>query len=209
MGTMVEEAILAAVEALKNRDLAASKQIYQRDAEINRRRYEIESDCLTLIATQQPMASDLRVLAAILEIITELERIGDYAKGIARISLLLGDQELVIPGREYDEMAMKVVDMLHRILGTFVDRDPEGARCVTSEDDEVDAMYDHIHRTLLSKMLEDPECTDRANYMIWIGHNLERSADRVTNIAERIVFVVTGEMRELDGTEEECNEPPQ
>jgi phosphate transport system protein len=149
------------------------------------------------------MARDLRLLAAILEIITELERIGDYAKGIARINVLLGDQSLVKPLIDIPKMAEQGLDMLHRALGAFIARDAETARKIPLEDDQIDALYNQVYHELLDIMLKDPTTIDRANYLIWAAHNLERLADRVTNICERIVFVVTGEMKEFDQTDDE------
>lgn len=203
LGSMVEQAVPAAVDSLKRRDMEASRRIYEADRDVNVKRYEIEHSCLTLIATQQPMARDLRLLAAILEIITELERIGDYAKGIARINLLLGDEPLVKPLIDIPRMAEVGVDMLHRSLTIFVQRDAQAARALADEDDKVDELYNRVYRDLLEIMIADPSSIDRATYLIWAAHNLERLADRVTNICERIVFVVTGEIMELDRTDDE------
>ncbi len=201
LGSMVEQAVIGAVEALKKRDLEAARSIYYNDRLINEKRYEIEQDCLTLIATQQPMARDLRLLAAILEIITELERIGDYAKGICKINYLLGTDPLVKPLVDIPRMAELGLDMLHRALGAFVERDAEAARAIPMEDNEIDRLYNQVYRDLLQIMIQDPQKIDRANYLIWVAHNLERLADRVTNICERIVFVVTGQIMELDQTD--------
>jgi phosphate transport system protein len=206
MGSMVEHAVIESVDSLKRRDLAASKKIYEADRYINEKRYEIENNCLTLIATQQPMARDLRFLAAILEIITELERIGDYAKGIARINIRLGDEPLVKPLIDIPKMAEKGLDMLRRSLQAFVHRDADAARLIPDEDDEIDDLYNDIYRELLQIMINDPRTVDRATYLLWAAHNLERLADRVTNICERIVFVVTGEMMELDRSDDEMRD---
>jgi phosphate transport system protein len=206
MGSMVEHAVIESVDSLKRRDLVASKKIYEADRYINEKRYEIENNCLTLIATQQPMARDLRFLAAILEIITELERIGDYAKGIARINIRLGDEPLVKPLIDIPKMAEKGLDMLRRSLQAFVHRDADAARLIPDEDDEIDDLYNDIYRELLQIMINDPRTVDRATYLLWAAHNLERLADRVTNICERIVFVVTGEMMELDRSDDEMRE---
>lgn len=203
LGSMVEAAVLSAVEALKQRDIAGSQKIYEGDVQINAKRYAIENDVLTLIATQQPMARDLRILAAILEINTELERIGDYAKGISRISIRLGDVPLITPITDLTTMAEMGLDMLHRALGAFVARDADTARQIPVEDDQVDLLYNRFYHQLINLMIQDPASIDRANYLAWAAHNLERMADRVTNICERIVFVATGEMRELDVTDDE------
>ncbi len=202
LGSMVEQAVLASVEALKQRDFEASQQIFDADKYINIKRYEIEQNILALIATQQPMARDLRLLAAILEIITELERIGDYAKGICKINVLLGPGELVKPLVDIPRMADLGLSMLQRALSAFVARDAVAAREIPNEDNEVDRLYNVTYKELLEIMIADPTKIDRANYLIWAAHNLERLADRVTNICERIVFVVTGEIMELDQADE-------
>ncbi len=202
-GSVVGQAVQEAVDALKRRDQRAARRIYAGDRYINEKRYEIENNCLALIATQQPMARDLRLLAAILEINTELERIGDYAKGICRINLKLGSEPLVKPLIDIPRMAELGLGMLHRALGAFVDRDAQTARSIPLEDDEVDRLYNQVYRDLLDIMIADPGTIDRANYLLWAAHNLERLADRVTNICERTVFVATGEMVELDQTDDE------
>ncbi|MBC7233622.1 MAG: phosphate signaling complex protein PhoU [Chloroflexi bacterium] len=199
MGSMVEEALVKAVDILKRQDLEAAKQLIQQDRIINEKRFAIESEALTLIATQQPMAGDLRVLAAVLEIITELERIGDYAKGVAKITLLIGKEPLIKPLIDLPRMAEKASSMLHRALQAFVQRDVELARAIPSEDAEVDALYNQVYRELITFIMSDPHTLDQATHLLWVGHNLERAADRVTNICERVVFTVTGKMEEMDG----------
>ncbi len=198
LGSMVEQAVLDSVDALRRRDQEASKRIYRDDSLINEKRFEIENSCLVLIATQQPMARDLRALAAIMEINTELERIGDYAKGISRINVLLGKDPLIIPVTDLVTMAEKALSMLHRSLGAFVARDADAAKAISAEDDEIDKLYNHIYRELVNEMIANPANIDHANFLVWVIHNLERLGDRVTNICERTVFVVTGEMHELD-----------
>jgi phosphate transport system protein len=198
MGEMVAQALLASVEALKDRDFERSKQIIEDDREINSRRFEIEADILTLIATQQPVAIDLRTLAAMLEIITELERIGDYAKGVSKINLMIGDTPLIKPLIDIPIMAEKACDSLRRALQAFVRRDVATARAIPADDDEVDALYDQVARELLTYIISDPRNIEQANLLVWAAHNLERAADRVTNICERVVFTVTGVMSELD-----------
>lgn len=198
LGGMVEEAITASVASLKRRDMEASERVIAQDQAINQKRFGIERDVLVLIATQQPMASDLRVLAAILAIISELERIGDYAKGIARINLMIGPEPLVKPLVDIPRMGEKARDMLHRALVAFAERDTDLARAIPEEDDEVDDLYNQVYRELITYIITDPRTLDQANYLMWAAHNLERAADRVTNICERVVFTVTGEMTELD-----------
>ncbi|HID89577.1 MAG TPA: phosphate signaling complex protein PhoU [Anaerolineales bacterium] len=202
LGGMVEEAITASVESLRRQDLEAARRVIDRDREINEQRFAIERDTLILIATQQPMAGDLRVLAAILEITTELERMGDYAKGIAKICLMIGKEPLLKPLIDIPRMAEKARDMLHRALDAFTRRDVEQARAIPEEDDEVDALYEQIYRELITFIMADPHNIEQANYLLWAAHNLERTADRVTNICERVIFTVTGEMTELNEGEE-------
>jgi phosphate transport system protein len=201
LGSMVEQAVLDSLDALKRRDLAAARRIYDADLQINEKRYAIEGGCVTLIATQQPMARDVRFLAAILEIITELERIGDYAKGICKITQLL-TEEVVDPVLTYElqQMANLGLDMLRRALDAFVIGDGITAREIPTEDAKVDQLYNLLYHKLMEQMMVDTSTIDRANHIMWAAHNLERMADRVTNICERIVYVATGEMKELDTT---------
>jgi phosphate transport system protein len=197
MGSVVEKAIGQSIDALKNRDIDNANRIIKDDLNINRKRYEIEEKCIQLIATQQPMAGDLRNIICILNIVTELERIGDYAEGIAKIVLLIGDEPPLKPLIDIPRMAEKTIDMLHHSLDALINHDAETARQIASEDDEVDDLYDQVFRELLSFMIEDPKTITRATRLIWVAHNLERSADRVTNICERVVFFVTGKMEEI------------
>jgi len=197
LGGMVEEALVRSVETLKRKDLEGARQLIAADREINRRRYAIESDVLALIAMQQPMARDMRLLAAILEIAGELERMGDYAKGIARINLMIGQEPFIKPLIDLPAMAAKARDMLHRALQAFAQRDVELARAIPRDDDQVDALYDQVYRELVTYILQSPRVTEQANRLMWVAHNLERAADRVTNLCERIVYMVTGELVEL------------
>ena len=203
LGSMAEQAILNPVEALKKRDLKASEKILEDDRAINKKRFDIENQLMILIATQQPMAHDLRLLASTMEIISELERMGDYAKGIANINIRMGDQPLLKPLIDIPRMAQKDVDMLHRALTAFVNEDVEAARVIPAEDDEVDALYNQVYRELMMFVIQDPKSIERANWLLWVAHNLERVADRVTNICERTIFIATGEMAEIKSTDDE------
>ena len=203
LGSMVETAILDTVEALKKRDIKESEKILAADKEINKKRFEIESQLMILIATQQPMAHDLRLLASSMEIISELERMGDYAKGIANINIRMGDQPLLKPLIDVPRMAQKSADMLHRALTAFVNEDVEAAKAIPIEDDEVDALYNQVYRELMTFVIADPKSIERANWLLWVTHNLERVADRVTNICERTIFIATGEMSEIKNTDDE------
>ena len=193
VGSMVEKAIANSVDALKRRDLDLSRQVVQDDGIIDARRNDIEERCVNLIARQQPMATDLRTIIAILQIVGELERMGDYASGIAKISLAMGNEPPIKPLIDIPRMADKSALMLRRSLDALVGRDIVAAEGVRADDDEVDALYDQIYRELLTFMLEDPRTITRATYLLWVAHDLERIADRATNIAKRVIYLVTGE----------------
>lgn len=197
MGSMVGKAIARSMKALKERDLELTKQVVTDDAKINRKRLDIEERCTELIVTQQPVASDLRSIVAILNIIVDMERIGDHAEGTAKIAIMIGDEPPLKPLIDLPRMAEKTEDMLRRSLNAFIDRDSETAMKISAEDDEVDNLYDQVYRELITFMLEDPRTITRATRLIWVAHNLERSADRVTNICERVVFTITGKMEEI------------
>lgn len=198
LGSMVEMAIERSVQALKNRDVELAKAIIADDLKINAKRYEIEEKCLQIIATQQPMASDLRVVIAVLHITVDLERMGDHAEGIAKVAIMLADQPPLKPYIDIPRMALRATEMMKASLQAFIDRDVDWARRICDEDDEVDALYDQIFRELLTYMLQDPRNIERATKLTWVGHNLERIADRVTNICERIVYLATGRLEELN-----------
>ena len=197
MGSMVSKAISRSIEALKNRDLDLANQVIADDKKVDRKRFEIEDKCVELIATQQPMASDLRTILAVLNILSEVERIGDYAEGIAKIAVMIGNEPPLKPLIDIPRMAEQMVDMLRRSLDAFVNRDAAAAKQIVAEDDTIDHLYDQVFRELLMFMAEDPKTITRATRLIWVAHNLERAADRVTNICERVVFVVTGKMEEI------------
>lgn len=203
LGSMVEEAVVSSMDALKKRDIEASKLIYAKDQKINEKRFEIENKVMILIATQQPMAGDLRLLASMLDVASELERMGDYAKGIATINVRMADLPLLKPLIDLPRMADKATDMLHRALTAFVNADAETAKAIPHEDDEVDALYNQIYRELMTYIIQDPTSIERANFLLWAAHNLERMADRVTNICERTVFVATGQIEEFRDTDDE------
>lgn len=197
MGEMVIAAINRSIEALKAQDIEGAKRIVADDMLINKKRWDLEEKCVHLIATQQPVATDLREIVAVLCIATELERMGDYAEGIGKIVIMYGSEPLIKPLIDIPRMADKAVSMLKKSLKAFINRDAEAATALCSEDDEVDALYEQVYRELLTFMIENPALISRATYLIWAAHNLERIADRVTNICERIVFLVTGIMTEL------------
>lgn len=201
--SMVRQATTDSVSALMNNDRDLARRVYGGDALINEKRFEIERDCLITIATQQPMAGDLRVLASILETITEIERMGDYAKGIAKITLTTGKQDILPPLHDLPKMAEIATDMLAKATQAFVMRDIDTARSLPKDDDQVDALFNKIYRGLVEHMSLHPETIDIANQFQWAVHNIERMADRVINICERTIFIVTGEMNELEESDDE------
>lgn len=204
LDSLVEAALIESVEALKKRDLELARRVYSGDAQINAKRFELETDIIITIATTQPvMAGDLRLVASILEVVGELERMGDYAKGIAHITLRMGNQPLVKPLIDIPRMLEIVVDMLHRAIAAFVTQDAQAARQIPQEDDAVDALYNQVYRELVTIMFSDPSTIDRANYLMWVAHNLERVADRVTNICERTIYTTTGQLMEFAPSDDE------
>ena len=192
LGSMVEKATIKSVDALKTRDLAMSQQVIRDDDIIDRKRAELEERAVDLIAIQQPVATDLRMLIAALHVSMELERIGDYAEGIGKISLMMGDQPPIKPLVDIPRMAEKATAMLRASLDALVKHDVEKAYKVLADDDEVDALYDQVYRELLLLMVQDPKVIERGTYLLWTAHDLERIADRATNIAEQVVYLVTG-----------------
>ncbi|MFA5309787.1 MAG: phosphate signaling complex protein PhoU [Dehalococcoidales bacterium] len=197
MGSMAEKAIMRSMQALKERDLPLAEQVLADDIKVNKKRFDIEDKCIQLLATQQPIASDLRIIMSVVNIITELERIGDYAEGIAKIVVMIGDEPPLKPLIDLPRMAEKTVAMLEQSMQAFISHDAAAARRIAVADDEVDDLYNQVFRELISFMVEDPRTITRATQLIWVAHNLERSADRVTNICERVVFTVTGKMEEI------------
>ena len=198
LGSMVENSIYRALDALNRRDLDAASRVVQEDDAIDRKRLEIEERCINLMATQQPIAGDLRVLMTMLHISVELERMGDYAEGIAKISLMMGDEPPLKPLIDIPLMADKATDMLRRGLDALVQRDTAASFKICDDDDEVDSLYDQVYRDLLAYMIDDPRTIQRATYLLWVAHDLERIADRATNVAERVIFLVTGKMTEIN-----------
>ncbi len=188
----VSEAIHRSVDALKSRDLAVSRQVIEDDDYIDLKQAEIEARCINLIATQQPVARDLRVIIALLHIGVELERMGDYAEGIGKISLSIGEEQTLKPLIDIPLMARKATDMLTDSIEALLARDTEKAQAVRDADDEVDALYDQVYHDLLEYMINDPGTVQRATYLLWVAHDLERIADRATNIAEQVEFLVKG-----------------
>ncbi|MDP3062513.1 MAG: phosphate signaling complex protein PhoU [Chloroflexota bacterium] len=194
LGSMVEKAIAKSIHALKQRDLEESRRLIEEDTVIDQKRYEVEERCIDLIATQQPMARDLRYLVSVLFIANELERMGDHAEGIAKISVMMGDQPPLKPLIDVPRMAEKAAQMLRGSLDALIKRDVQAAYAICKADDEVDALYDQVYHELLFFMMQDPRTIERATFLLWVAHNLERVGDRATNIAERVIFMVTGKL---------------
>ena len=192
LGEMVEKAIVKSMDALNRRDLAIAYEVVAEDDLIDEKRFELEEKCIDLIATQQPLAIDLRTLLAVLHIAVELERMGDYAEGIGKICMIIGEDESVDTPQQLDEMARMGVAMLKRSLKSLTDRDVDLANDVWDSDDEVDALYASVCHDIFVEMGEHPKSIEAATHFLWVAHDLERIADRATNIAERVIFVVTG-----------------
>lgn len=207
LGHLVEQSVVKAVDALRDRDLEASRRVISDDDLIDQKRFQLEEQCIYLMATQQPFATDLRTIITVIHVAVELERIGDYAEGIAKISLMMGDEPPLKPLVDIPRMANRSVDMMHRGMDALmraVEMDEDEAEIKTKalqicdDDDEVDALYDQVYRELLIFMVQDPSTIQRATYLLWVAHNLERIADRATNIAERVIFLITGELMEVN-----------
>ena len=193
MAKMVVDSMNGSIESLVEKDVERAKQIKKEDRNINNIRWDIEEDCIHLIATQQPVASDLRELIALLNIITELERIGDYAAGIAKITMRIGDEKHVKSLIDIPRMKEIAVDMVENSMKAFINRDAISARMIHSQDDDIDDLYQQVYRELISYMIENPANTTQCTYLVWVAHNIERMGDRVTNICERIIYHATGE----------------
>lgn len=197
LGDMVDQAIEDAITALKNRDMALARQVIVNDRLLNRVRFRVDEMCLRMLATQQPTATDLRVIIAAMNIVLDLERMGDHAANVAKIAIRMGDTPPLKPLIDIPYMAKICRNMLDRALSAYLAMDPEAARAIINDDEQVDQLYDQVFRELLTYMLEDDRTIKRAMHLLFIAHNLERIADRVTNICERVIYVKTGEMTEL------------
>lgn len=195
--SMVQSAIERAIRALKEQDCQAAQQVIDEDAEINKLRYKVEKLGVTTIATQQPMASDLRMIIAAMHVAVELERMGDHAAGVAQIAIDICDEPLLKPLIDIPRMAQIAQEMLRDCMQAFMNDDEEAAKAIAARDDEIDQLYDQIMRELLTYMIEDPRNIRRATFLLWVAHALERIGDRVTNVSERVLFMETGKFKEL------------
>jgi phosphate transport system protein len=198
LSSRVEEAVMDSVEALRTNDLDSARRILSNDRYINQRRFEIEISIMVLIATQQPIAHDLRWLTASLHICTELERIGDYAKGIANIHIRSQGWSLPSISQDIYDMAELAVDMLHRVMTAFAEEDARTAESLIQQDDMIDKRYTQLYCRAIDNVLGDPRNVERANYVIWAAHNLERLGDRVSNICEQVIYIVNGRHPSMD-----------
>ena len=198
LGEMVDQAIANALKSLQERDQVLAQNVIEKDDDINRLRFEVEEACLTLIATQQPTAGDLRAVIATMNIVVDMERMGDHAAGIAKTVIRMGDEPLLKPLIDIPRMAQLSRSMLRESLDAFIERNEQKARIIAGRDEEVDHLYRAIFDELVEIMAEKPESVERATYLLWCAHNLERIGDRVTNIAERVIFMTTGDMQELN-----------
>jgi phosphate transport system protein len=198
MAQLLDNAIDRSMTALKNQDHHLARQVIHDDTAINDLRFRVEEECLTLIATQQPMASDLRVIVAAMNLVNDMERMADHATGIAKTVLRMGNEPLLKPLIDLPRMASLTRDMLKRSLDAFLARDAAAARAIANDDDQIDHLYKAIFDELLEIMARDPTTIPRGTYLLWCAHNLERIGDRVTNIAERVIFMTEGTMQELN-----------
>ena len=197
MGSMAEKATHDALESLRTGDLEWAQRIVEEDSIIDQKRYEIEEKTIFVVASQQPMATDLRTLISALYIITDLERIADHAEGIARINMMLGDNSELPRQLGYiPKMGELSTTMLRDSLKAYIDTDIDEARRICEADDEVDRLQDAVYADAFKSMIDDNSTIQDNTYRLWTAHNLERIADRCTNICERIIFIVTGSMSE-------------
>ena len=192
LSSMVEKAISKSVDALSSRNVKVSQEVIAQDDLIDNKRHEIEDKCIALIARQQPLAGDLRQIVAFLHITVDLERMGDFAEGIGKIGLLMDEQPMIQPLINIPKMCELATDMLRRSLEALIKRDVTIAQQVYDDDDTVDNLYDQIYHELILIMVKDPKTIERATFLIWAAHDLERVADRATNIAEQVMYLVTG-----------------
>lgn len=197
MNSMVDEAIDQAMTALNNRDIPQATGVIERDAQINRLRFDIEQDCLRILATQFPVATDLRMVIAAIHIAVELERIADHAAGIARLVARMADEEDIDTLHKLPKMAKRARDMVREGVEAYMQQDPERAWKMIGRDDKIDRQYNKLFRSSLEEM-RDEAYLRRATFLLWVGHNLERIGDRATNIAERVIFTCTGELIEIN-----------
>lgn len=198
LGQLVIVSITRAIEALRRQDVDAARKIITDDQRIDQAQAALEERALAVMATQQPMAGDLRRLVAAIEVASELERIGDYAKGVAKITIRNAGQSLVKPLIDIPEMAEHAINMLGQALDAYETMDADAARRLADEDDRVDELGKRVQADLLELIQRDPATAARAVDLLFVAHHIERIADRTTNIAERVIFMVKGDIVELN-----------
>ncbi|CCC57830.1 phosphate signaling complex protein PhoU [Caloramator australicus] len=198
MGSLVEVIVDKAVTSLKEQNLELAKTIVEEDDKIDAMDLEIEMDCMKLLALQQPLAKDLRTIATALKIITDLERMGDHAVNISKITLEIGKEPLIKPLIDIPRMAKIAQEMIRLSLDAFVKEDIELAKKVAQMDQEVDDIYQAIIDELLEMIVKDPSITKQATKLMFVGRYLERIADHTTNVCERIIYMVTGKLEEIN-----------
>lgn len=208
IGSLVDEAIEQSMRALTTQDLTLARQVIQNDRVINAMRYQVEEQAYALLATQQPMARDLRQIVSSISIATNMERMADHAAGNARLVLRIGAVPPISLPNELLHMAEAGRRMLRQSLDAFVAFDPDLARSIVSQDDELDELHASVLHELLRAMVENPSAVTGATYLLWVAHNLERIGDRVVNICERIIYVATGELADLDTFDDELDGDP-
>jgi phosphate transport system protein len=198
MSEMVCQAISDSITALKERDLDLAREIVARDDKINALRFEVDESCLAILATQQPTASDLRRVVSAMNVVLDLERMGDHAANVAKIAIRIGDEPPLKPLIDIPYMAKQCCDMLRSAMAAYTELNAAAAEAISKQDNIVDQLYDQVFRELLTYMIEDERTIKRAMHLLFVAHNLERIADRVTNICERVIYLRTGRMKELD-----------
>jgi phosphate transport system protein len=198
MSEMVCQAISDSITALKARDLELAREVVARDEKINALRFEVDESCLAILATQQPTASDLRRVVSAMNVVLDLERMGDHAANVAKIAIRIGDEPPLKPLIDIPYMARQCCDMLRSAMAAYTELNAAAAEAISKQDNIVDQLYDQVFRELLTYMIEDERTIKRAMHLLFVAHNLERIADRVTNICERVIYLRTGRMKELD-----------
>ncbi len=198
MSSMVDKAIAKSTDAFKNQDVELARSVNEADKQINAIRWKLEDEALTIIATQAPMARDLRWIAACLHIVTDLERMADHAAGNAKIVLETADEPLLKPLVDLPRMADIAREMLNDSISAFIHHDAAAARAIVKRDDEIDNLYNQVYRELITFMVSDPRTINRATHLLWAAHNIERIGDRTTNICEQVVYVVEGRLVDIE-----------
>ena len=198
MGSMVEECVVLSVKSLAEQDVKLAKEVIESDININNLEHKIKEESITLIATQQPVAKDLRKIMAAIDIATDLERMADLALDVAKVTVRLENQPLIKPLVDIPRMAEVTKEMIHESLDAYINEDVEAAEKMSQKDDEVDKLYSQVIRELLTYMIENPQTINQATLLMFVGRYLERIADHATNIGEAVVFLKTNRRPDLN-----------